>query len=155
MQPGVPRRGAAARAAANESQARGLDILPRNSDGHDTHSQAQRVPVYEIRLVKARRGLRLAESTVSDAELAARTLHALIGLTDREHFAAIFLRGVHQLSPEAARHRVEDRRPRCGHRRPTWDGAIEARTLFRAAIAACASGLLVSHYVPRHIMRLL
>jgi hypothetical protein len=50
----------------------------------------QRVPVYEVRLIKARRGLRLAESTVSDAELAARTLHALIGLTPTPP-AAVFI----------------------------------------------------------------
>ena len=94
--------------------------------------------MYEVRLVKARRALRLAESTVTDAELAARTLHALIGLTDREHFAALFLSGVHQVTGAhvvaiGGQHGI---------------GTIEARTVFRAAIAACASGLVVGHNHP-------
>src|ERR1019366_344048 len=58
----------------------------------------QKIPVYEIRLVQARRPLRLAEATLPDAEYAGHTMHALLGLTDREHMAAVFLNGHHQIS---------------------------------------------------------
>jgi hypothetical protein len=58
----------------------------------------KKVPIYEVRLVQARRALRLAETTVSDGELAARTLHAMLGLTDREHMAALFLNGMHHVT---------------------------------------------------------
>jgi hypothetical protein len=58
----------------------------------------QKTPVYEVRLVPARRALRVAESTASNEELAARTLHAMLGLTDREHFAALFLNCQHRIT---------------------------------------------------------
>jgi DNA repair protein RadC len=98
----------------------------------------QKVPVYEVRLVQARRSLKLAEATVSDAELAGRTMHAMLGLTDREHFAALFLNGVHQVTGAhviaiGGQHGI---------------GTIEARTVFRAAIAACASGVILGHNHP-------
>jgi DNA repair protein RadC len=89
----------------------------------------QKIPVYEVRLIQARRSLRLAESTVPDASYAGRTMHALLGLTDREHFAALFLNGMHRVTGAnviaiGGQHGI---------------GTIEARTVFRAAIAACAS----------------
>jgi DNA repair protein RadC len=97
-----------------------------------------KVPVYDVRLVPARRSLRLAEPTISDADLAARTLHAMLGLTDREHFAALFVNGTHQVTGAhvvaiGGQHGI---------------GTIEARTVFRAAITACAAGLVLGHYVP-------
>ncbi len=58
----------------------------------------QKIPVYEVRLVQARRPLRLGEATISDGDLAAKAMHALLGLTDREHFAALFLNGMHQVT---------------------------------------------------------
>jgi DNA repair protein RadC len=98
----------------------------------------QKIPVYEVRLVQNRRPLRLAEATVSDGDLAARTMHALLGLTDREHFAALFLNGLHRVTGAhviavGGQHGI---------------GTIEARTVFRAAIAACASGVALGHNHP-------
>lgn len=100
--------------------------------------QLTKIPVYEVRLVRSRRPLRLAEATVSDGELAARTMHALIGLTDREHFAALFLNGLHHVTGAhviavGGQHGI---------------GTIEARTVFRAAITACASGVVLGHNHP-------
>jgi DNA repair protein RadC len=105
----------------------------------------QKVPVYEVRLVQARRPLRVAEATVPDADFAARTLHAMLGLTDREHFAALFVNGTYRVTGAhvvavGGQHGI---------------GTIEARTVFRAAIAACAAALILGHYVPRNIMSVL
>jgi DNA repair protein RadC len=98
----------------------------------------QKIPVYEVRLVQSRRPLRLAESTVPDASYAGRTMQAMLGLTDREHFAAVFLNGLHQITGAhvvavGGQHGI---------------GTIEARTVFRAAIAACASALVLGHNHP-------
>jgi DNA repair protein RadC len=98
----------------------------------------QKIPVYEIRLVQGRRPLRLAETTVPDAEYAGRTMHAMLGLTDREHFAALFLDGRHRVTGAhvvaiGGQHGI---------------GTIEPRTVFRAAIASCASGLVLGHNHP-------
>lgn len=98
----------------------------------------KKVPIYEVRLVQARRALRLAETTVSDGELAARTLHAMLGLTDREHMAALFLNGMHHVTGAhviavGGQHGI---------------GTIETRTVFRAAISACASGVVLGHNHP-------
>jgi DNA repair protein RadC len=98
----------------------------------------QKIPVYEVRLVQSRRPLRLAEATVSDGELAGRTLHAMLGLTDREHFAALFLNGLHQITGAhvvavGGQHGI---------------GTIEPRTVFRAAIVACSSALVLGHNHP-------
>ena len=97
-----------------------------------------KVPIYEVRLVQARRPLRLAEPTVSNVELAGRTMHSMLGLTDREHFAAIFLDGHHHITGVhvvaiGGQHGI---------------AAIEARTVFRAAIAACASAIILGHNHP-------
>jgi len=97
----------------------------------------QKVPVYEVRLVPARRCLRLAEATLSEAELASRALHAMIGLTDREHFAVLFVNGAHRVTGAhvvaiGGQHGIN----------------IEARTVFRAAISACASALILGHNHP-------
>ena len=98
----------------------------------------QEIPVYEIRLVQARRALRVAEPIVSDAQLAARTMHQLLGLTDREHVAALFLNGIHHITGAhvvaiGGQHGV---------------GTLEPRTVFRAAIQACASGIILGHSHP-------
>ncbi len=100
--------------------------------------QLTKIPVYEIRLVQSRRPLRLAEATLPDAELAGRTMHALLGLTDREHLAAVFLNGHHQITGAhviaiGGQHGI---------------GTIEPRTVFRAAITACASAVILSHNHP-------
>ena len=105
----------------------------------------QKIPVYEVRLIQARRSLRIAEAVVPDASYAGRTMHALLGMTDREHFAALFLNGTHRVTGAnviavGGQHGI---------------GTIEARTVFRAAIAACASAVILGHYVPRHIMAVL
>jgi len=98
----------------------------------------QKIPVYEVRLVQARRSLRIAEAVVPDASYAGRTMHALLGLTDREHFAALFLNGMHRVTGAnviaiGGQHGI---------------GTIEARTVFRAAIAACASAVILGHNHP-------
>jgi DNA repair protein RadC len=100
--------------------------------------QLQKIPVYEIRLVQSRRPLRLAEGTVSDADLAARTLHVMLGLTDREHFAALFINGTHRIT---GAHVVA-----IGGQQGI--GTIECKTVFRAAITACAVAIVVGHNHP-------
>jgi hypothetical protein len=98
----------------------------------------QKIPIYEVRLVQSGRPLRLAEATVSDGELAARTMHAMIGLTDREHFAALFLNGAHRVTGAhvvaiGGQHGITN---------------IEVRTVFRAAITACASAVVSGNPMP-------
>lgn len=97
----------------------------------------EKIPVYELRLVPSPRHLRLAEATLPDAIHASRTLHALIGLTDREHFAVLFVNG--QIRVIGA-HVVAIG----GHHGIN----IEARTVFRAAIISCASALILGHNHP-------
>jgi DNA repair protein RadC len=98
----------------------------------------QTIRVYEVRLVQSRRPLKLAERIVSNEARAANTLHAMLGLTDREHFAALFVNGLHQITGAhvvaiGGQHGI---------------GTIECKTVFRAAIAACAAGLIVGHNHP-------
>jgi DNA repair protein RadC len=100
-------------------------------------SPLQKIPVYDIRLVQSRRCLRLAETTLTDAWQASRALHALIGNTDREHFAVLFVGGQTQVTGAhivaiGGQHGIN----------------IEARTVFRAAITACASALILGHNHP-------
>jgi hypothetical protein len=107
--------------------------------------QLTKIPVYEVRLVQSRRPLRLAESIVPHAGVAAWTMHTMLGMTDREHFAALFINGNHHVCGAhiiavGGQHGI---------------GTIEPRTVFRAAIAACASALILDPYVPRHIMSVL
>lgn len=98
----------------------------------------QKVPVYEVRLVQSRRPLRLAETTLNHSESARRALHALIGLTDREHFACLFVSGANtvtgaHIAAIGAQHMI---------------GAIDPRAILRAALAACASAMIVGHNHP-------
>jgi DNA repair protein RadC len=97
-----------------------------------------KVPVYEVRLVQARRPLRLAEDSVGDSHKAARALHALIGLTDREHFACLFVNGQHRVTGAhivaiGGQHNI---------------ASLDIRGLLRAALAACASAMVLSHNHP-------
>ena len=103
-----------------------------------TKTSLQKVPVYEVRLVQSRRPLRLAETTLTDAHTSARALHALIALTDREHFAALFVNGHHQVTGAhivaiGAQHAI---------------ASIDLRALFRAALAACSSAVVLGHNHP-------
>jgi DNA repair protein RadC len=96
------------------------------------------VPVYDVRLVKARRPLRLAETHLFNAHVAARAVYALIAMTDREHLAALFVNGTHQITGAhviavGAQHGI---------------GAVDIRVVFRAALAACASAILLGHNHP-------
>jgi DNA repair protein RadC len=101
-------------------------------------SPLHKVPVYEVRLVQARRPLRLAETTLDHSQAAARAPHALIGTTDREHFACLFgnnrndITGTH-IAAVGAQHMI---------------GAIDPRAIFRAALAACAAAMIVGHNHP-------
>jgi DNA repair protein RadC len=97
-----------------------------------------KIPVYEVRLVQSRRPLRLAEATLPDAEVAGRTMHAMLGLTDREHFAALFVN---------ARHHITGAHIIAIGSQQTIAG-IDPRTVFRAAITACAAALILGHSHP-------
>jgi DNA repair protein RadC len=96
------------------------------------------IPVYEVRLVQSRRPLRLAEECIADAPSAARALHALIGLTDREHLACLFVNGHNRITGAhiaavGGQHLI---------------GAVDVRVILRAALAACASSLVLGHNHP-------
>jgi DNA repair protein RadC len=102
----------------------------------------QKIPIYEVRLIQSRRPLKLAEATLPDAEYAGRAMHGLLGLTDREHFAALFLNGHHHITGAhviavGGQHGI---------------GTIESRTVFRAAIAACASAIILGHNHPSGVI---
>jgi len=97
-----------------------------------------RIPIYEVRLVRSRRPLRLAENCVSDSSASARALHSLIGMTDREHFACLFVNGTNHVTGAhiafvGGQHVI---------------GAIDVRVILRAALAACASAMVIGHNHP-------
>jgi DNA repair protein RadC len=101
-------------------------------------STKYKVPVYEVRLVQSRRPLRLAEECVAHPPSAARALHALIGLTDREHFACLFVNLHHHVTGAhiaaiGAQHTIT---------------SIDVRVILRAALAACATAIILSHNHP-------
>jgi DNA repair protein RadC len=103
-----------------------------------TKTSLQKIPVYEVRLVQSRRPLRLAETILTDSRTSARALHALIALTDREHFAALFVNGNHQVTGAhivaiGAQHAI---------------ASVDVRAIFRAGLAACASALVLGHNHP-------
>jgi DNA repair protein RadC len=62
----------------------------------------------------------------------------MLGLTDREHFAALFLNSTHGIT---GAHVVA-----VGGQQGI--GTIEPRTVFRAAISACAAAVIISHNHP-------
>ena len=110
-----------------------------------TKTSLQKIPVYEVRLVQSRRPLRLAETILTDSRTSAKALHALIALTDREHFAALFVNGHHHVTGAhivaiGAQHAI---------------ASIDVRAIFRAALAACASALVLGHSVPGNRMSVL
>jgi DNA repair protein RadC len=95
------------------------------------------IPIYTLRLVKGR-SLALREPTASYGAQAARALQDLIGLTDREHLALLFLN---------ARHAI------VGAHIAAIGGAssipgIEPRTLLRAAVVSCAAAIVIGHNHP-------
>jgi DNA repair protein RadC len=97
-----------------------------------------KVPVYDVRLVQSRRPLHLAETRIFDSKTAARAFHALIGMTDREHLAALFVNGNHQIVGAhviavGAQHAI---------------GTIDVRVVFRAALLACAAAIVLGHNHP-------
>jgi DNA repair protein RadC len=96
------------------------------------------IPIYDVRLVKARKPLRLAESCTLGPEQAARILHAMIGLTDREHFVCLFVDGYKNITGAHIAH--------VGGQHTI--GTIDALAILRAAIAACASAMIVGHNHP-------
>jgi DNA repair protein RadC len=100
-------------------------------------SATYNIPVYEVRLIRSRRALRLAEECLPEPRTSARALHALIGLTDREHFACLFVNARHRVTGAhiaaiGAQHAI---------------ASLDARVVLRAALAACASAV-VSHNHP-------
>jgi DNA repair protein RadC len=96
------------------------------------------LPVYDLRLVRARKPLRLAESHASSASQAALALYSLIGLTDREHLAALFLNarnaivGAHVISVGAS----------------GSIGTVEVSCVFRAAMVGQARAIILGHNHP-------
>jgi DNA repair protein RadC len=103
---------------------------------HD--SATYKIPVYEVRLIRSRRALRLPEECLPEPRTSARALHALIGLTDREHFACLFVNGRHRVTGAhiaaiGAQHAIT---------------SLDARVVLRAALAACATAMIVSHNHP-------
>lgn len=138
MQPAMPRssaRPALAERAASERLHPGrmvMNATPRS------RIPLHRIPVYEVRLVQARRALRLSEDCVDDSRTAARALHALIGLTDREHFACLFVNGNHciagaHIAAIGGQHAIV---------------GIDVRVILRAALAACTSAIVLGHNHP-------
>ena len=106
---------------------------------HPTASRASRprhaIPVYEVRLVPSRRPLRLAEETVPESGSAARVAHALIGRNDREHLACLFLNAQHRIvgahiAAIGGQHVI---------------GTVDVRVILRAALAVCASSMILTH----------
>jgi DNA repair protein RadC len=96
------------------------------------------IPVYEVRLVQSRRPLRLAEECIADGRTSARVLHTFIGLTDREHLACLFVNGQNRVTGAhvvaiGGQHRIND---------------VDVRVILRAALAACASALILGHGHP-------
>jgi DNA repair protein RadC len=97
-----------------------------------------KIPVYEVRLIQARRALRVAEPRIGNSQNAAKALHALIGLTDREHFACLFVDVHHNVTGAhiaaiGGQHCIE---------------AVDVRVILRAALAACAAAMIVGHNHP-------
>lgn len=98
----------------------------------------KRIPVYDVRLVESRKPLCLAESTLVAPDAAVRIVHELLGHSDREEMAALFLDGrgnivgCHMVAM-GGQHRI---------------GAVEPRPLLRAALLACASAIVLGHNHP-------
>jgi DNA repair protein RadC len=96
------------------------------------------VPVYDVRLVRSRRPLRLADSEAPGPEAASRIFHALVGESDREQLACLFVDthkrivGAH-VANIGGQARIDGVDPRC---------------ILRAAILARACALLVGHNHP-------
>ena len=136
MQPVMPR--SAARTAPGDERADSERLPARQVPVNAPKSPLQKVPVYEVRLVQSRRPLRLAETVLSNSSTSARALHALIALTDREHFAALFVNTHHQVTGAhivaiGAQHTI---------------ASVDLRGLFRAAIAGCSSAVVLGHNHP-------
>jgi DNA repair protein RadC len=91
-----------------------------------------------VRLVQSRRPLRLAESCINSSLTAAKAFHALIGLTDREHFACLFVDGQHHVT---GAHIVAIGAQHC-------IATVDVRVLLRAALAGCATALILGHNHP-------
>jgi len=88
--------------------------------------------------LKRAKTLRLAEPKASDRSEALRVLQGMLSDADREQFVAVFLDGHHNVTGAhvvaiGGQHGI---------------GTIEARTVFRAAISACASAIIVGHNHP-------
>ncbi|MGH7294715.1 MAG: JAB domain-containing protein [Polyangiaceae bacterium] len=130
--PGGPLRGERA-APTPGSPERHLAMNPTKSPRPPTHA----IPVYEVRLVRSRRPLRLAEECIADGRTSARVLHTFIGLTDREHLACLFVNGQNRVTGAhvvaiGGQHRISD---------------VDVRVILRAALAACSAALILGHTV--------
>jgi DNA repair protein RadC len=95
------------------------------------------IPVYDLRLVRARKPLRIAEGHANCAAQAAYALHSLIGMTDREHFACLFVNGRNAI---VGAHIIA-----IGGSSSIF---LDPRTVFRAAIVGQAHALILGHNHP-------
>jgi hypothetical protein len=131
---------ALAEPTAHGSPTPAAEALPTPPD-----TRLHRIPVYDVRLVQSRSPLMLASPVAADSETSARALHGLIGLTDREHFVALFVNGGNNITGAHI----------AAIGGPHGIGCVDSRVILRTALAACASAIVLGHYVPRNIMALL
>lgn len=96
------------------------------------------IPVYDVRLVKTRRSLRIAEPTAVEPMAATRVVQGLLSDMDREGFVCVFLNSQHEIiGAHVAAIGGQSTIP-----------SIDARTILRAALAACATAMVVGHNHP-------
>lgn len=101
--------------------------------------KATSLPVYDLRLVRARKPLRLSDGSeyISQSREAANVFHQLFGAADREHFGCLFTDSGHRLT---GAHIIAI------GRQSGLD--VDLRTIFRAAIVMNAAGLILGHNHP-------
>jgi len=97
-----------------------------------------RIPVYDVRLVQSRRPLMLPYRLADNPDASARAFHTLIGLTDREHLACLFVNAQHEIN--GAHVAAIGGQGRINN--------IDPRVIFRAALAACAAAIVLGHNHP-------
>jgi DNA repair protein RadC len=97
-----------------------------------------RIPVYDVKLVQSRRPLMLPYRLADNPDASARAFHTLIGLTDREHLACLFVNAQHEIN--GAHVAAIGGQGRINN--------IDPRVIFRAALAACATAIVLGHNHP-------
>ena len=105
----------------------------------NTHTgpTVHKIAVYDVKLVKARKPLTLREESAPDSSHAARVLHDLIGMADREQFAVLFLGPHHEI--QGVQVAAIGGQSTCN---------VDVRTVLRGAILASASAVILAHNHP-------